>query len=158
MAMEQLSMLMIPNHDVLKDDFVIDELARAILMDFLQDQESLFQPIYIGAAQYEKFYFERDHLTAIALKTGSISELLKLAGIQNIPLFRKRLHQLYNMNIREFITEIRMSSAMKMLTDPTISIKEIAVKTGFASAFYFSRVFTNYFGLPPKSFHAKKYL
>jgi AraC-like DNA-binding protein len=81
-----------------------------------------------------------------------VSKLLQAAGIRNIPQFRKKMNQLYHLNIREFITEIRMTCAMNLLKDPTLSIKEIAGLSGFKSAFYFSRVFTNYFGMAPKYF------
>jgi Helix-turn-helix domain len=155
-VMDLLSMLLymeIPNPEV---EFLTDELARVLLMDFLNESDPFFQPAWLGSNHFETFYQERDVLVGLSSEATPFSKMLLLAGIQNIPLFRKRLRQLYNMNIREFITEVRMSRAMKMLADPTLSIKEIAVKTGFASAFYFTRVFTNYFGLPPKSFHAKK--
>jgi AraC-like DNA-binding protein len=154
-TMENISMLMLPNHLSLTDDFIKYELLRAILMDFLREQNGKFQPSYLGVVSFEKFYSERDRLLSATLDTYSISKLLKISNIQQIPLFRKRLRQLYDLNIREFITEFRMTVAIRMLKDPTLSIKEIASKTGFSSAFYFSRVFAEYFGSPPKSFHAK---
>jgi len=154
-VMELLTSLILSAPADLKEDFLDEELARAIFMDFLQEDGSSFQPAYLGAKHFETFYKERDALIVHSLETYPISKLVNLAGIHQVPLFRKRLRQLYDLNVRGFITEIRMAWAMNLLKDPTLSIKEIAGKTGFTSAFYFSRVFSNYFRLPPKHFHSK---
>ena len=154
-ALELISMLVLPAPPELSEEFLIDELARAILMDFLQESGISFQPAYLAAKHFETFYKERDALFAQALQNLSLSKLLISAGIRDVPLFRKRLRQLYDLNIREFVTEIRMTSALKHLRDPTLSIKEIADKTGYSSPFYFSRVFAIYFGLSPKTFRMK---
>ena len=153
--MEMLSMLILPGPAALKSDYLTDELARAILLNFMLEEAGSFQPSYIGIRQFQAFYIERDNLFAVALKSFPISKLVSLAGIGQVPLFRKRLRQLYNLNIREYITEIKMANALALLKDSSFSIKEIAAMTGFVNAFYFSRVFTNYYGQSPKTFQYK---
>jgi AraC-like DNA-binding protein len=156
--MGMLAMLILPGPPYPKNDFISDEIARSILMDFLLEHTGSFQPSYIGISQFQAFYKERDELFGLALKSSPISKLVNLAGIKQVPLFRKRLRQLYNLNIREYLTEIRMVAALGLLKDPTFSVKEIAAMTGFSNPFYFSRVFTNYYGQPPKSFQSKNEL
>jgi AraC-like DNA-binding protein len=155
-TMEQLSMLLLSGAEAWEEDFILHELARILLLSFLKEGEHVFQPSHLRAGDFETFYRERDALVALSSEVAPVSSLLGLAGIRHVPLFRKRLHQLYDINIRGFITEVRMARAMSLLRDPVLSVKEIAYMTGFASAFYFSRVFSHYFGFPPKYFRREK--
>ena len=156
-TIELLSMFWFPGNAASNEDYIIDELGRKFLLDFVSE-DHFFQPVHLGAKDFETFYKERDELAKHALEIRPLSTLLKLSGIRHDQLFRKRLNQLYKLNIRGFLTEMRMANAIQFLKDPTLSIKEIAAKSGFASPFYFSRVFADYFSLPPKSFHAKNNL
>ena len=152
-TLELLSALLLPA--AAEPGIMPDEIARVILTGFLQESNHSFQPAHLRAKHFETFYKERDDLTTQALKILPASKLLQQAGIRQVPQFRKKMNQLYHLNIREYITEIRMVCAMNLLKDPTLSIKEIAAMSGFKTAFYFSRVFTNYFGAAPKFFRPK---
>lgn len=52
----------------------------------------------------------------------------------------------------EFIAKIKLEEAMNMLREnPELNISEISVRLGFSSPRYFSRMFKNFFGVPPQS-------
>jgi AraC-like DNA-binding protein len=154
-TLELLSMLMLGQYEGGGEGIWQDELARSVLFDFLNAKDSRFQPAHLGAAQLEIFYEERDHLLQIATRVIPFSRMLTLAGIRDRPLFRKRLRQLYGLNIRDYIIETRMERAVDLLKDSDLSIKQIAAMTGYKNPFYFSHVFSHYFGQSPKSFRAR---
>lgn len=153
--MEYLSMLLLSSTAISDDEILCNELARVILMDFLLESGTSFQPRNLKSENLISFYQERDRVVEAATTSSSTLKILSTSQIRNVPLFRKRLNQLYDLNIREFITETKMAKAISLLKDPTLSIKEIATKTGFSNSLYFSRVFSHFFGTPPKTYHSK---
>ena len=54
------------------------------------------------------------------------------------------------------LTEIRLNKAIEYLVHKNMTIKEIAEKAGFASVYYFSRVFKKSFGLSPTQYRTEK--
>lgn len=154
-TLELLSMLMLGRYNGEDECVREDEFARSVLFDFLNGKDGRFQPAHLVAAQLELFYEERDRLLQIATRIVPFSSMLTQAGIRDRPLFRKRLGQLYGLNIRDFIIETRMGRAAGLLTESDLSIKQIAGMTGYKNPFYFSHVFSHYFGQPPKLFRIK---
>ncbi len=49
----------------------------------------------------------------------------------------------------QFITEIRMQIALKLLNENKLNVSEIAYGTGYESLSYFSRTFKKFYGKPP---------
>ena len=148
--MELLSLIFFSKDDS-ADALLKDEAARAILLDFLNESDNSFHSRHLRAKDLNVFYQERDRLIDASITRGPISRLLKISGIHNAGFFRGKIKQLYNLNIRQFIIETRMARAIELLKDQELSIKEIAYKTGFPNASYFSRVFSHYFGQSPKN-------
>ena len=152
-TMELLSLILFSKNDS-TDDLLKDEAARAILLDFLNKDDNSFHPRNLKADDLIVFYPERDRIVNASFTRGSVSRLIKISDIHNVGFFRKKIKQLYNLNIREFITETRMAFALELLKDQGLSIKEIAHKTGFPNASYFSRVFSHYSGQSPRIFRS----
>ena len=55
----------------------------------------------------------------------------------------------YGMTVNDFLTEVRLNEAVKMMKMGEKSIGEIAISAGFADQSYFSKVFSANFGVPP---------
>ena len=51
----------------------------------------------------------------------------------------------------QFITEIRMQAALKLINDNKLSLSEIAYGTGYESLSYFSRTFKKFYGKAPSA-------
>jgi AraC-like DNA-binding protein len=149
---ELLSMLLMSRSAGSDEMIWEEEIARALLLDFLENRAERYQPAHLRIRDLDSFYSARERLVVMATRNASFPELLTLAEIKDIYEFRKRLGQLYGLNIRDFITETRLAKAADLLQDPALSIKEVAAMTGFVNAFYFSRVFTRYYGQSPKYF------
>lgn len=52
----------------------------------------------------------------------------------------------------EYITKVRIDNAKILLSNPVISIAEVAKKTGYSDPNYFSRVFKKNVGMPPSEY------
>lgn len=55
-----------------------------------------------------------------------------------------------------YILQLQLEKAVNLLQSSTLSIKEIAIECGFASASYFCRSFNHKFNSPPGAFRKKK--
>lgn len=61
----------------------------------------------------------------------------------------KSFKEKYNTTILEFINELRINEAKKLLSEKKLSITEISERLGFASLHYFSRIFKSKEGISP---------
>ena len=78
----------------------------------------------------------------------SVENLADLLNISRIQLYRK-IKAMFDVNVSDYISNIRLVQAKSMLQNPELTISEIAYKTGFSSPNYFSTVFKNKFGVSP---------
>ena len=64
-------------------------------------------------------------------------------------VIHRRLREIRNQNITQFIREIRLKRAMELLQNNAGPVSDIAFKVGFGSPIYFSKCFHEYYGYPP---------
>ena len=64
--------------------------------------------------------------------------------------FKKR----YGTTVNSYVTELRLEKAKHLLTKGEKTINEIAQDTGFSDQSYFSKVFSQKFGIPPSEYRA----
>jgi len=77
-----------------------------------------------------------------------VSELAQLAGISRSHLHRK-LFLISEQSVSQFIREIRLKEAYKLLKSEDLTASEVAYKVGFNNPSYFSRCFHDFYGFPP---------
>ena len=77
--------------------------------------------------------------------------LANTAGISTSGLYRK-MKGICDMNPNEFIRIIRLKRAAELLTETSMSVKEVAYVTGFSAPSYFSINFQKQFGIKPSEF------
>ena len=58
----------------------------------------------------------------------------------------------------DFVKKIKLQYAAKLLLNETLTVSEIAWKTGFSDQKYFSKVFYNEYGVNPSKFKEVKEL
>lgn len=75
-------------------------------------------------------------------------EFAQEMGVSTSLLFKK-VKALTGLSIVDFIKNVRMEHAMKLVNDPSLSISDIAYKCGFSTIGYFSTVFKKHFGKTP---------
>ena len=80
-------------------------------------------------------------------------ELFAEIGVSRTHAYRK-LKNLTNQSVNEFIRTIRLKKAAHLLKcERNISIAELGYAVGFSNPNYFTRSFTKYFGMSPKKYN-----
>lgn len=81
--------------------------------------------------------------------------LTKEVGISRVHLYRK-LKEMTNLSLRDFIKNIRLTEAARLLSEQHHSIADVAEKCGFDNVSYFTVVFKQKYGVPPSVYMSKK--
>jgi transcriptional regulator GlxA family with amidase domain len=88
------------------------------------------------------------HIDANLHTPLAADDLAAVAGLSPSRL-RAVFQELMGTSPKQFVQERRVALARRLLADPSLAIKEVATKTGFADAFHFSKAFRKIDGLPP---------
>lgn len=80
-----------------------------------------------------------------------VDDLSKNSGMSRTPFFKK-IKSLTGMTPNDFIRNIRLNQAAKLLSDSDLGIAEIAYNTGFTSPKYFRECFKKQFGTSPSEY------
>ena len=107
----------------------------------LSDDRALMESIsYIHERYFEKI---------------TIDDLIRIAHISRSSYIR-RFKEICGMAPSAYITKVRLDSASAMLINTTISVSEIAGRTGFYDASHFTKSFENFYGIYPLEYRNKK--
>lgn len=68
--------------------------------------------------------------------------------------FRRLFEKVYGLSPLEYLLELRLTAAGRLLSSETASVTEIAMACGFSDGNYFSRVFRRKYGMPPTAYRA----
>lgn len=90
----------------------------------------------------------------LAEPTLDVEMLAKSVGLSRVHLYRK-LKALTNLSTRDFIRNIRIQQAAKLLQDKRMNISDIAYSVGFNNLAHFSNSFKEQFGMSPKEYMQK---
>lgn len=77
-----------------------------------------------------------------------VAEELNVSVFYLSKLFRKHM----GINFTEYLTQLRIDHAKRLLAEGNRSIKEVAYAVGFNSQSYFSKIFKKYTGLAPSEY------
>ncbi|NAS13585.1 helix-turn-helix domain-containing protein [Poritiphilus flavus] len=87
-------------------------------------------------------------LTNLGNEDFNVEELAQTFGASRSLLHRK-LKRIKGQSVSQFIREIRLREAMKMLQKDVATVSEIAYSVGFSSTSYFNTCFHERYGYPP---------
>mgnify|MGYP002625265628 CR=1 FL=1 len=83
-----------------------------------------------------------------------VDDICHDAGISRAHLHRK-MKEMTGIPVSEFIRNIRMEQAARLLKEQKLNITQVAYTVGYSSLPYFSSVFRKHFGLSPREFIEK---
>lgn len=81
----------------------------------------------------------------------SVEQLCEEVGISRAHLHRK-MKELTGMPVTEFIRNIRLEQAARLLKEHKLNVTQVAYSVGFSNLGYFSTVFRKHFGVNPKDY------
>jgi AraC-like DNA-binding protein len=143
-------------HMILKE--IISNSKKGVMQKLLIEAKIIKLLILIFEQFKEKDTEEIQHKTASIIKKFvdenfhkniKVEEIGKLIGI-NQNTIRKEFKAQYNTTITDYISELRMLKAKKMIINREIMIKEIAIECGYEYVQNFTRAFKKKFGLSPE--------
>ena len=103
------------------------------------------------AVQKVQEYVDRNYAHEFSLR--EISEMLHINYCYLSILFK----EIMNINFRDYVTQVRIEHAKQYLASEKYKIKEVAALTGFSNQHYFSKMFKQITGMPPKEFKELQY-
>ena len=81
----------------------------------------------------------------------NVEVLCRLLNLSQPQVYRK-IKALTNVNITEFIRNIRLRKAAELLRSGTFKVNEVAYKAGFNDPNYFTKIFTKTYGMTPTEY------
>ncbi|ALR32279.1 hypothetical protein ATE47_17930 [Chryseobacterium sp. IHB B 17019] len=133
-----------PQKGVMQKLFVEAKIIKFLILIFEQfngkniTEETPEIPLMI-----KKFVDENYH------KNIKVEDIGKLIGI-NQNKIRKEFKTQYNITVSDYIAELRMLRAKKLIINKEILIKEIAIECGYEYVQNFTRAFKKKFGVSPE--------
>jgi len=104
-------------------------------------------PICKPGHDTDSIHFAKDYLLQHAAQPPSLTELAKVAGINEFKL-KQGFKALYNTTVFGYLTDYKLNQARVMLSD-NLAIKEVADRLGYSSVQHFNSAFRKKFGVPP---------
>ncbi len=99
-----------------------------------------------AAAEYIKRHFKEK------ISVADVGKSVHLSGSYLSHIFSET----FGRTLTEYLTDVRVEYAKKLLAKPKLSISEVAYECGFEDVSYFSRVFKKAEGITPRDFKKKK--
>lgn len=96
----------------------------------------------------DRIYYAREYLLEHVLEPPSLTELAKVAGINEFKL-KQGFKQVFNNTVFGYLSDYKLSQARELLLQGNIPIKEVADNLGYSSVQHFSHAFRKKFGMPP---------
>lgn len=140
-----------------------DDRIRLLLFEALVAMSRLAIPRRSGARQAEQRSAKRHQWLAAQTRSFleehfdtsfSLDELAEKQGVSPYHLCRVFSRE-FGQSITDFTTLTRIDRAKSFLTDPRLSVKEVANKVGFSNANYFAKVFRRATGQSPSAYQAE---
>jgi AraC-like DNA-binding protein len=84
-------------------------------------------------------------------KTWDFTAEAKSAGLSQVH-FRRTFRKLTGLPPQQFVIQHRLTCASRLLRTSFDPVKAIAARSGFPDHFYFTKIFTRRYGLPPSAY------
>lgn len=96
----------------------------------------------------DRIYFAREYLIENASKPPSLTELAKIAGINEFKL-KRGFKETFQNTVFGYLSDHKLTQAKDMLASGSVAIKQIAFDLGYSSVQHFSNAFSKKFGISP---------
>lgn len=123
------------------------QIILSKLMETTSQMSPKQNPYYSKAIDYITKYYDDPEL--------NVQKVAKHVGVTRSYLYRI-FFKANNHSINHSILNVRLSKAIALLANSTLSIKEIAYKTGFNSQAYFTKQFKREFKCSPSEYRQNK--
>ena len=123
------------------EDFFTQRMSDACI-SVLQNKKTLENPVIKKVCTYINLHLSSDF---------SLEDAASSAGVSSFylsKLFREEMNDTFI----NYVTELKMEKAARLLRESDMSIKEITAQTGYNDQNYFSKIFKNKYELRPSEY------
>ncbi len=106
--------------------------------------------IITGPQDKDRILYAREYLLQHIVEPPSLTELAKVAGINEFKL-KQGFKQVFNNTVYGYLSDYKLDQARELLLQGNMAIKEVSDNLGYSSVQHFSNAFRKKFGLPPGS-------
>lgn len=133
-----------------------DALVKELLIMVLYETSThpLRKIIRFTTKEIETLYELKTFLLTNMDKPLKLEQLAKMYNVTPRTL-KRRFFTLFGVKLYNFLLDIRMEQASKLLLETDTSIEHIATLTGYQSFANFSTAFKKHYGYPPKYFRSR---
>lgn len=96
----------------------------------------------------ERIHYAKEYLLQHAIQPPSLTELAKIAGINEFKL-KQGFKEQFNATVFGYLADYKLSQARHLLLDKNYTIKAAAEELGYSSVQHFNTAFRKKFGVPP---------
>ena len=140
-----------PTDTSVRNNFIQEKLNELLTLYF-----NALTPKYLQNGELAKKLKQVcNHIQQHYHQSLSIAELSRQAGM-HINTFERAFKELLGTSPRGYIEHLRMKKAAMLLSQTTLSIKEISTNTGYSGANYFTAVFRKRYRCSPREYRKNR--
>ncbi|MFA7232161.1 MAG: AraC family transcriptional regulator [Victivallaceae bacterium] len=137
-------------NNTVSSKYTTSSLAYEFMMNLLE----YTKPSISGSGKHPEFINRvYDYCLKNIEREITIDNMAKIAGYSRYH-FSRMFRSYQGMSPMEFVTDLKMKMAVRMLQNEALTVKEIAGRCGFEDVSYFCKVFKKNQGVPPGGFRA----
>lgn len=141
-------------NDELEKELVTTDLLRLIFVELIRSQHN---NIVVDSKKIDAIIFQIQLINFIEENLQKITlEMTANMFGYNYSYFSQIVKESFGKNWTDLVQEIRINQACELLTNTTLTIREIANTVGIENSSFFYRVFRHYKGSSPKEYRNKK--
>ncbi len=126
----------------------ISNIAQMLVRHILL--ENLLKPDFDEIIQKTVYYINENMEREL-----TVDEISHNVNISKSSLYRS-FHNYFNCTVSQYVNRKRIEKAMSLLSESSLSIEEIALRTGFSSGSYFSKMFKKEKGISPLKYRKQR--
>ena len=145
------SLINCPYRDSLKRMFVLSKAVELLVLQIESSGRAAGRPVTYVKKEYdrERILFARDYLIRHMENPPSLSELSRLAGINEFKL-KNGFKEVFNQPVFAWLADFRLETARNELMKKSRTITDIAFDLGYSSPQHFSSAFKKKYGVSPR--------
>ncbi len=122
--------------------------CKAVINDILSGLNNDRERQYLQSKKYHSIALAVEYIKINYRNPITIPELCGMCGISDEYL-RRLFHEYFGQPPLEYVNGLRLGYARELLLDGSMSVSEVAQRSGFESANYFSRLFKKKYKVSP---------
>jgi len=138
----------------LKDEEMLEDLSSQVILlleSYITQVEALRESRSQRMLIQEVKQFIEEHYANAQMSLEWLSEKFGINGKYLSKLFKDE----FGLKFVDFLIELRMNEAKRLLSETELSVQEIAEKVGYSSPISFSRSFKKVAGVPPADYRKR---